>query len=398
MGTQLTDYLVIGKGLIGSAAARYLGITGKNVVLIGPDEPDDWNAHSGAFSSHYDQSRIIRIHDPDPVWGVLALRSIAQYQTLENESGIPFYIATCGLRVGRDSTHWTGSRPKTDAAYAHVVSEFEAHDEQGLRNTFPYLRFPDGFSGFTERKSAGYINPRALLRAQVRLAEIAGVDIVSAQVDTVEKKTGGIEIKTTDDQIYMARRVLIAAGAYSNTLLTRQLDLIPKKRTVVLAKLTVEEVARLREMPTIIYQRPFDPSLTSVYILPPVQYPDGNFYIKIGGDNEPANEAHTADALQAWFRSGGSVADAAALKTALLSVIPRLSATSFHQRPCVVTYTSTKRPFIDQVDDGLYVATGGCGSAAKSSNEIGRLAAELVHNGEWEEKELGAGTFHACWS
>ncbi len=33
------DYLVIGKGLIGSAAARHLSARASSVAIIGPDEP-----------------------------------------------------------------------------------------------------------------------------------------------------------------------------------------------------------------------------------------------------------------------------------------------------------------------------------------------------------------------
>lgn len=40
-------------------------------------------------------------------------------------------------------------------------------------------------------------------------------------------------------------------------------------------------------------------------------------------------------------------------------------------------------PFIDEISPGVYVAVGGCGRAAKSCDEIGRIAAELVAKDEW---------------
>jgi sarcosine oxidase len=62
----------------------------------------------------------------------------------------------------------------------------------------------------------------------------------------------------------------------------------------------------------------------------------------------------------------------------------------------VTTYTPTGRPFIDQLIPGrLFVAAGGCGAAAKSSDEIGRLAAELVEQESWSEAELPASLFEA---
>jgi len=55
---------VIGRGLIGSAAARHLAKAGHAVTLIGPDEPADRKAHRGVFASHYDEGRITRALDP----------------------------------------------------------------------------------------------------------------------------------------------------------------------------------------------------------------------------------------------------------------------------------------------------------------------------------------------
>ena len=54
------DVLVIGKGLMGSAAARYLREFGADTAVLGPDEPQKLQTHDGVFASHYDQGRIPR--------------------------------------------------------------------------------------------------------------------------------------------------------------------------------------------------------------------------------------------------------------------------------------------------------------------------------------------------
>ena len=46
------DIAVIGRGLIGSAAARHIAENGQRVVVIGPDEPTDRRLSSGPFCSH----------------------------------------------------------------------------------------------------------------------------------------------------------------------------------------------------------------------------------------------------------------------------------------------------------------------------------------------------------
>ncbi len=61
------DVAVIGIGMLGSAALRYLSRpdTGLSALGIGPAEPQDWRTHQGAFASHYDEARITRVTDPE---------------------------------------------------------------------------------------------------------------------------------------------------------------------------------------------------------------------------------------------------------------------------------------------------------------------------------------------
>ena len=64
------------------------------------------------------------------------------------------------------------------------------------------------------------------------------------------------------------------------------------------------------------------------------------------------------------------------------SVLRQLQVTSFHTKPCVTTYPANDYPLVDVVEaEQLFVAAGGCGASAKSSNEIGRLAAQMVLHG-----------------
>ena len=98
MQTQF-DIAVIGNGMMGASAARHLSETGLHVAAVGPAEPLDWQAHDGVFASHYDEARITRIVDPDPVWSTLAARSIAAYGEIEERTGIPFHQRAGCLRV-----------------------------------------------------------------------------------------------------------------------------------------------------------------------------------------------------------------------------------------------------------------------------------------------------------
>jgi sarcosine oxidase len=61
--------------------------------------------------------------------------------------------------------------------------------------------------------------------------------------------------------------------------------------------------------------------------------------------------------------------------------------------PCVTSFTPTGYPAISMTQaDRIGVLTGGCGAAAKSSDEIGRLGAELIFHGRVIDGAYGAET------
>eukprot|EP00808_Paulinella_micropora_P031154 g78711.t1 len=96
--------------------------------------------------------------------------------------------------------------------------------------------------------------------------------------------------------------------------------------------------------------------LTSCYILPPIMYPDGKMYIKIGAKNDPDVPADTLDDVNRYFRSGGTPAVANQLWLLLRSLMPCLvpdieegRGMSLLKRACVLCYTAHKRPMIGPV-------------------------------------------------
>ena len=88
---RIYDVLVVGRGLIGSAAARHLAKNGANVALIGPGEPADHSTHTGVFGSHYDSGRIVRILDPIPYYAKIAKRSIHRYDHTSQSVPVPVF-------------------------------------------------------------------------------------------------------------------------------------------------------------------------------------------------------------------------------------------------------------------------------------------------------------------
>lgn len=168
------EHLVIGAGLMGSAAARYLSQQSASVALLGPDEPADHTTHPGVFASHYDEGRLTRQISRDPVWSALARLAIAQYRPLEAASGIPFYNPVGMLVV--DSDRMT-SHMKADLTWAREMGltfDFYPEGDTSWQTRFPAYQFPSDYWVLHEPAPAGMINPRAMLRAQLAVAEQQG--------------------------------------------------------------------------------------------------------------------------------------------------------------------------------------------------------------------------------
>ncbi|MBW7883992.1 MAG: FAD-dependent oxidoreductase [Caldilineaceae bacterium] len=379
------DVAVIGIGMMGSAAARYLSAQGLRVLAIGPEEPADWQSHTGVFASHYDQGRITRISDPDPIWAQLAARSLAVYGEIELNSDVRFHHPVGHLRVSPDGVAPGDSLRRAAENAQQYGADYSLCSSSELAHAFPFLDFPAGAMGLWERGGAGFINPRALVRAQLTIAAQQGALIKRGTVTALARQEDGIALVTGSGDRYTVPRALVAAGGYTNHLLRDPLDLRPKAVSVVLAQLDEREVARLQGMPSLIWRLADHPVLASIYAAPPTLYPDGATYLKIGGTLKEPVYMYTPEAFRNWFHADGNPVETDALREVLLALLPGLRVSRWQTKPCVVTYTAHDYPYIDEIDAGIYVAAGGCGASAKSSNEIGRLAAELVATGYWRD-------------
>ena len=77
--TPVYDVCVVSRGLMGSAAGRHLAANGANVVAVGPPEcKSARKAEVEIFGAHYDEGRITRRTDLDPVRALLAQRFIGR--------------------------------------------------------------------------------------------------------------------------------------------------------------------------------------------------------------------------------------------------------------------------------------------------------------------------------
>lgn len=361
---------VIGAGLIGAAAARHLAKMGHQITLIGPDEPANFANHTGVFGSHYDEGRITRSLDPNPFWSRVGRNSIARYGEIAREGDTAFYTETgCAIAGPKDSP-LIAEMAKTVQAENITCSTYQDGE---ISTVLPMLSFPAGTSLTLEPENAGHISPRRLVAAQIAAAKRQGATHLPQIATNITETAQGVRIAHASGHV-QADRVLVAAGAYSAALLGLSTPIDVMQRTVVMMQLGPDEAHRLASLPSLIW---FDSQGIDCYMLPPIRYPDGNIYLKTGGDRVDV-PLRGAQAITAWFKSGGDTQVAQMLLQATRAVLPGLQVASHHAVPCVTSYTQADYPMIGQLSPRVSVATAGCGRAAKSSDELGRLGATTV--------------------
>lgn len=381
---ERAEFVVIGRGLMGTACARHLAEAGCDVALVGPDEPLDPATHLGPFGSFHDAGRITRSIADDAVWARLATRSIARYADLERRSGIGFYTACGAMMAGPE----TGPMAAFSRGFLDVPSRlglrFERLGGAELAQTAPCFVLPKGSVAAFD-PTGGVIDPRAMRRAEERVAIAAGARVIPTHVTD----RSGDRLRLAAGEDLSGGHIVLATGGWAGVepLGWPRPAMRVYQRTVLLAEVDAREAARLGDMPSLIYLP--KEAETDLYLLPPLRYPDGRFYIKIGGESA-SPEAASSDDLNAWFKTSGSKAAGALLEAALRALMPDLTIRSSRTAPCAVSFTATGYPYIRRIDAGTTLLTGGNGAAAKSADELGRLGAVAALGGDVAAEGLGA--------
>lgn len=369
-------YIVVGRGMMGAAAAKHLAMQSDGVAVIGPDEPENRKAHQGVFASHYDEGRITRTVDPDRDWALLANRSIARYADISAESGVDFYTEAGCVVVAPAGGDYTRD---TKAAAGSLGVDVEEMDAAALSKTFPYFALPRGCEGVFQPQDAGYISPRRLVKAQSAIAEKRGATVIRDYASAIRQQGDAVAVTTASGETITAEKVLLAAGGFSisENLLAESVDMAVYGRTVTLFEVSEEQAEAFAGMPSLILET----SDIDIYLLPPIRYPDGKLYLKIGGDPDDY-QLRTDAELRAWFRTDGRPRARDHLMLITRRLIPELKPLSVATASCVVSKTASKYPMIGfTASPDIAVMTGCAGTSAKSSDEIGRLGAELLLTG-----------------
>ena len=115
--------------------------------------------------------------------------------------------------------------------------------------------------------------------------------------------------------------------------------------------------------------------------------------LKFGAElPETVTLASAADVVT-WMAGDAHEERLPAMASALAELLPGLRFGPMRSRPCIYTRTRSGLPIVDELECGLFVATGGNGRMAKSADAVAALASTLMLEGAWQDEELDSSLF-----
>ena len=203
------EYLIIGAGGMGSAAAYHLASAGRSVLLL--EQFQIGHTHG---SSH-GESRIIRLSYDHVTYVQLAQAAYRLWADLAVDARQQVITPTGGLDL---------SAPLNPAFEACVASLSALHIRRELLNTiearrrFPQFQVPDGAIGLYQA-DAGSLNPAQCVRLMVDQAVARGAVLQErTPARSIEVDEQGAQI-ITDDAVYHCRKLIVTAGPWTGPLL-----------------------------------------------------------------------------------------------------------------------------------------------------------------------------------
>ncbi len=208
--TNEYDVVIAGLGAMGSAAAHQLSARGRRVLGLDRFKPPH------EFGSSHGRSRIIReAYFEDPLYVPLVQRAYALWQQLEKKSGRQLLLPTGGVMIGPRDGVLVGGAERS--AREHRL-EHRFLSARELQEKFPAFVPAANMATLWEPR-AGVLLPELAVQTQLELATQQGATLRFNQpVLRWEPRGTGVRV-TTATGAYDARRLLLAAGAWVNSLL-----------------------------------------------------------------------------------------------------------------------------------------------------------------------------------
>lgn len=226
MNDNQIDVVVVGAGVMGSAAARALARAGREVLVL-----ERFRVEHTRGSSH-GRARVFRFSYDDPKFVRMAQESLPLWRELEAETGEEILTTTGGLDAGKGMAERISALEVSGA-------DFEVLEGPERRRRFPDVALPgdepvlfQGDAGVVAADRAWRAFSRSAVEAGAELREDTPVDRLTVEDDHVDIRAG--------EEAWRARVAVITAGAWTRRLLWgigEDIPTTPTRETVAFFRL-----------------------------------------------------------------------------------------------------------------------------------------------------------------
>ncbi|HET6795569.1 MAG TPA: N-methyl-L-tryptophan oxidase [Gemmatimonadales bacterium] len=357
------EYIVVGLGGFGSGAAYWLARqAGAEVLGLEQFELGHVRGES------QDHSRIIRLSYHTPGYVELAKHAFAAWREVERDAGESLILRTGGLDLGpADSA--IPLRNYSESMDAAGV-EYETLDAGEIMRRWPPFRLTDDIQGLFQPESGiamaakgNATHQRLALAHGATLRDRSPVESISAHDGELHIRSSGLE--------YRCRQLIIAAGAWSNTILDHFDTRLPL--TVTQEQVTYFASPRLAD---------FQPDRFPIWIW----MDDPCFYgFPVFGEPGP-KVGQDAGGKEVTAESRTFDTDADALERVqgfLKRYLPSALGPILYTKSCLYTLTPDRDFVLDRLPDNpqVLVAIGG-GHGFKFASLVGRILADMACDGD----------------
>jgi len=361
------EVIVVGCGGIGSAAAYWLSRQiGTDVLAL---EQFPLGHDRGSSQDH---SRIIRHSYHDPAYTALAAPAYELWHQVEAEAGVQLVLKTGGLDLELLGT--TGPKDlshcaETMAAYGIPYEELSA---QEVMARWPQFRLPDHARGLFQADS-GLVDAAKANAVHIALARLHGATVHDRlPVRAIRSHGEAVEV-VTDDGVFTTGHLVIAAGAWTNSLLNSVG--VDWPLTVTQEQVTYFATPHLRD---------FAPDRFPVWIW---RAPQGFYGFPIYGEvaTKAGQDAGGAEVTAETRTFEPNLGAKERLVNFLEEHIPRFLGPELYTKTCLYTMPPDRHFVIDAVPNHprITVAVDG-GHAFKFATLIGRILSQLALEGVTE--------------
>jgi sarcosine oxidase len=203
--TTRFDVVVVGGGVMGTAAARWLAARGRETLVLERFEIGHARGSSGG------PTRIFRLTYEHPDYVRMARRALREWRALEDEAGEPLMITTAGLDLGEGGRSSARALEAADEAFEYLPVE-------AVAERWPALRLDPATEAFVQEDGGVCLAERTVL-AQETLAVAAGATVLeNTAVVSIAVRGDGAEVRS-EAETYRAPVVVVTAGAWARDLL-----------------------------------------------------------------------------------------------------------------------------------------------------------------------------------